>query len=362
MPGQMQPRCRDTRLMDGGDSRQTVGQYLTDWLQLQRSQLQPSTLESYRSNVERYLVPALGDVLLDQLTAAQLSAFYARLQHSGGYRSGQPLTLRTVQYCHGVIHKALGDAVRHELLARNVAMNATLPKVDLRGDGVAEIHAWTAEELRRFLDHTRATPRHPLWHLAAATGMRRGELLGLRWDDVDLAGRALSVRRALSVIKHDARLKQPKTSRCRTQTTRTPRCCCRRASRSRSSASASATPRSASPLTSTRTCCPRWTPTRRTDSPPRSSACSSAVHKSSNATAPRSLPLLQRGDMDDEHHETPFVQPQLGDCLIDMIPEPPTPMAQRDRPDDIDLPDLAQKTPYVARSARSWTDSTTPVP
>jgi integrase len=194
----------------------TVGEYLREWLQLQRSQLQPSTLESYRSNVERYLVPALGDVPLDQLTAAQLSAFYSRLQHSGRHRSGQPLSLRTVQYCHGVIHKALGDAVRHELLARNVAMNATLPKVDLRGDRVAEIHAWTAEELRRFLDHTRATPRQSLWHLAAATGMRRGELLGLRWDDVDLAGRTLSVRRSLSVIKHDARLKQPKTSRCRT--------------------------------------------------------------------------------------------------------------------------------------------------
>jgi integrase len=194
----------------------TLADYLAGWLEQQRSQLQPSTWESYRSNVERYLVPALGDVALGELSAAQLSAFYAKLQRDGGQRSEQPLALRTVQFCHGVLHKALADAVRFELVDRNVAVHADLPRVDLRGDGVRELRAWTAEQLRAFLDHTAGTPLHDLWHVAAATGMRRGELLGLRWDEVDLAGRALSVRRALSVVKGEARLKEPKTSRCRT--------------------------------------------------------------------------------------------------------------------------------------------------
>ena len=162
-----------------------------------------------------YLVPAFAETRLPDLTAAQLSTFYASLQQSVGIR-GRPLALRTIQYCHGVIHKALNDAVRLELLPRNVAMNATLPRVDLRGDGVKEIRAWTAEELRGFLDHTTGSPHHPLWMVAAATGLRRGELLGLRWDDVDLDGRSMTVRRALSVIKGNAQLKQPKTSRCRT--------------------------------------------------------------------------------------------------------------------------------------------------
>ena len=194
---------------------QTVGEYLSGWLLLQRSQVQPSTWESYRTYVVRHLVPALGSTPLAELTAAQLSTFYASLQQSPGCR-GKPLALRTIQYCHGVIHKALNDAVRLELLPRNVASSATLPKVDLRGDAIREVHAWSAEELRLFLDHTRGTPHHGLWLVAAATGLRRGELLGLRWDDVDLATPSLTVRRSLSVIKGDARLKQPKTSRCRT--------------------------------------------------------------------------------------------------------------------------------------------------
>jgi integrase len=176
----------------------TLAAYLAQWLQQQRSQLQPSTWESYRSNVERYLVPALGEVALGELSAAQLSAFYAKLQRDGGQRSGRPLALRTVQFCHGVLHKALADAVRFELVDRNVAVNADLPRVDLRGDGVRELRAWTA-----------GMPLHDLWHVAVATGMRRGELLGLRWDDVDLDSRALSVRRALSVVKGQARLKEP---------------------------------------------------------------------------------------------------------------------------------------------------------
>lgn len=198
-------------------SSQSLGDYLDDWLNLQRSQLQPSTLLSYRTNIECYLKPGLGHLRLKELTPAALSSFYAQLQ-VGGRRRGRdrPLSLRTVQYCHGVLHKALADAVRLEILPRNVAINATLPRIDLRDAGVKEIRCWTAEELRRFLEHTQGTTHHPLWVVAAATGLRRGELLGLRWDDVDLGQHVITVRRALSVVGTDVRLKQPKTSRCRT--------------------------------------------------------------------------------------------------------------------------------------------------
>ena len=195
---------------------QSLGDYLDDWLQLQRSQLQPSTWVSYRTNIECHLKPALGHVPLDELTPQRLSTFYAQLQMNGRQHGVGPLSLRTVQYCQGVLHKALADAVRMEILPRNVAINATLPRIDLRGDGVKEIGCWAAEELRRFLEHTKGSEHHSLWVVAAATGMRRGELLGLRWEDVDFDHQALTVRRALSVVRGEARLKQPKTSRCRT--------------------------------------------------------------------------------------------------------------------------------------------------
>ena len=197
-------------------ARQTLAAYLDAWLELQRTQLQPSSWVSYRSNIECYLRPGLGDVALDELTPQRLSAFYAQLQVNGRQRGTGPLSLRSVQYCHGVLHKALADAVRLEILPRNVAINATLPRIDLRAQSVREIKAWTADELRRFLDHTKGSAHHQMWVVAAATGLRRGELLGLRWNDVDLDQRVLTVRRALSVVRGDVRLKQPKTSRCRT--------------------------------------------------------------------------------------------------------------------------------------------------
>ena len=128
---------------------QTVGEYLNQWLQLQRSQLQPSTWESYRTYVVHYLAPSFADAPLADLTATQLSTFYASLQQGVGVRV-RPLALRTIQYCHGVIHKALADAVRLEILPRNVAANAILPRIDIRGDGVKEVSCWSAEELRRF--------------------------------------------------------------------------------------------------------------------------------------------------------------------------------------------------------------------
>ena len=195
-------------------SQSSVAAYLDEWLALQRSRLQPSTWESYRIHVECYLVPALGETLLAELTTAQLTTFYARLQQAGG-RLGQPLSLRSVRYCHGVLHKALADAVRLDLLARNVAANAMLPRIEVPGKERDELRTWTADQLRDFLEHTIRSPLHPLWLVAATTGLRRGELLGLRWDDVHLDAGRLDVRRALSVVKKQAQLKQPKTSRCR---------------------------------------------------------------------------------------------------------------------------------------------------
>lgn len=194
-----------------------LGEYLEGWLEVQRTRLQPSTWESYRGNVQRYLAPAFGDVALDGLTAVRLDGFYARLLTAGGLH-GKPLSLRTVRFCHAVLHKALADAVRLDLLVANPTDRATLPRYDPRtgSTGRSEVRAWSAEEVRSFLAHVEDHPRRDLWLVAIGTGLRRGELLGLRRRDVDLGARVLSVRRALSVVGGIARLKAPKTSRTRT--------------------------------------------------------------------------------------------------------------------------------------------------
>lgn len=199
----------------------TLRGYLDEWLGLQETQVQPSTWSSYRSILDRYVLAHLGDAVLADLDGRRLTRLYQHLLRAGG-KDARPLSIRTVRYVHAVLHKALGDAVRDGLLPANPSDPATLPKHHPeRADELGadqEVNAWSAEELRAFLDATHDHPRHPLWLVAAATGLRRGELLGLAWDAVDLHARTLVVRRALSVVRRHVSLKPPKTSQARTLT------------------------------------------------------------------------------------------------------------------------------------------------
>lgn len=192
----------------------TLETYLREWLELQRARLQPYSWRSYRGNVDRYLVPALGDRPLGELTVAEVETFLARLLTSGGV-NGKPLSLRTVGFCHTVLRKALADAVRRGALTVNVADLAEGPRVDPHADGEPKVRTWTAGELRRFLDLTNGMVLHPLWRLAATTGMRRGELLALRGDDVDRDRAVVHVRRSMTAVDGRVTFKVPKGGRSR---------------------------------------------------------------------------------------------------------------------------------------------------
>ena len=195
----------------------TVLSYLREWLELQRTQLQPSTLRSYRLAVENYLGPRIGHVTLDELDPPTLTRLYGDLLVRGGLH-GKPLSLKSVRYVHSVLHKALEDARRAGLVARNVSDDAVLPRVDPRtGETDERRHqTWTAAQLRTFLAAVEHHPHRWLWHVAAGTGMRRGELLGLTWEHVDLRQGVLRVRQALTAANGETRLKATKTGRPRT--------------------------------------------------------------------------------------------------------------------------------------------------
>ena len=111
---------------------------------------------------------------------------------------------------HAVLHRALKDAVRWGRLSRNPIDAADPPRVN--GSG-REMKTWSAEQLAAFLKATRDDRLHALWHLLAMTGMRRGEALALKWDDVDLEAASLSVRRALIPNGKDVVVSEPKTAR-----------------------------------------------------------------------------------------------------------------------------------------------------
>lgn len=194
----------------------TLDAYLDEWFALQRTRVEPSTWESYDTVARAYLRPVLGPVPLDGLTVRALDLHYVRLLEAGG-RRGKPLARRTVEYAHAVLRKALNDAVLAGLLDDNVAERATVPRLDPSGDGLpTRLPAWDEEETRRFLEQAAGHDLADLWRVALGTGMRRGELLGLRWPDVDLSVPQVTVVTALATTAAGPRLKTTKTGRSRT--------------------------------------------------------------------------------------------------------------------------------------------------
>jgi len=155
--------------------------------------LAASTYNGYCRYVDRHIVPALGRIGLRRLRPHHLEALYEGLLQPR--HGGAALAPKTVYEIHLIIRGALRDAVRRGLISRNVALVANAPR--LRSIPKVEPSSWTADELRAFL---RAAAGHrffaALW-LAAFTGMRRGELLGLRWEDFDEGATTLSVNRGL---------------------------------------------------------------------------------------------------------------------------------------------------------------------
>lgn len=193
----------------------TLGEYLVDhWLPSIGESVRATTLISYRAHVLRYFVPLLGDVPLRKLTPTAINAFHATLRSAprrprtrrGGVETpegagdaqeaaetaAKPLSESTRRHIHVTLVIALNAAVAQGLLAVNPATRATAPQ---RRDG-AELHTWSRDELAKFLAATRDDRLHALWRLLAMTGMRRGEALGLKWPDLDLAGARVSIQRS----------------------------------------------------------------------------------------------------------------------------------------------------------------------
>jgi integrase len=169
-------------------SKRTLERFLVDeWLPALRH-LRPSTLSNYRTHIRTCVLPTLGPIPLQQLSPAHLNAFYEGLLSRGRLRDGHGMAPKTVQNVHAILHRALKDAMRWGYVARNVA-DAVDPPRGLP----AERQVWTPERLRAFLSHVRDR-LYAAWLLVATTGLRRAELAGLRWLDVDLAAGRVSPR------------------------------------------------------------------------------------------------------------------------------------------------------------------------
>ena len=182
--------------------RQSIAQFLNDWLETAKPTIRPSTHRRYEEYVRLHVLPALGRVRVSALTPQHLQKLYAQKLKDG-------LSPTSVAHLHAVLHRALSQGVRWGVVSRNVAQAVDPPRIQRK-----EFQALNAEQAKRLLGAARGDRLEALYVLALTTGMRQGELLGLRWQDVDLEMGALQVR---VTLQRGGTLGEPKTDKARRQ-------------------------------------------------------------------------------------------------------------------------------------------------
>jgi len=151
-----------------------------------------TTLENYRSNIKNHIIPWLGDFKLKDLSVKEIQQFYNHLYENGRDDGTGGLNPRTVQRIHTIVNSSLKHAVRCEVINKNVATYAIKRKMRK-----FEIDPFSVEELKEFLAVTKDEEMYPLFVTSALTGLRRGEVIALRWDDVDLKNRKITVKKSI---------------------------------------------------------------------------------------------------------------------------------------------------------------------
>ncbi len=190
-------------------TRITLREFAIDkWLPAMKSTVRPSTALSYEGHVRAHIVPELGALKMEKVTAPRIQALYSKLLEEPRAEEKEPLSPTTVRHIAMTLHRLFADAVKWGMLQRNPADSADPPKT-----ARAEMKVWSIDQLRTFLEARAEDRLHGVWYLAAHTGMRRGEVLGLKWSDVDLEGGKLSVQRSLVGVGYEVKVSEPKSGR-----------------------------------------------------------------------------------------------------------------------------------------------------
>lgn len=181
-------------------SKTTLAEFIERWLRdWAATNVSPKTFERYAELLRNHVAARIGEVRLQKLRAIDVQELYTTLIR-------KPLSARTVGHVHRVLHRALGHANKWGLMAQNVGALVSPPRV-----ASSELELLTPAQAQEMLKKFRGRSLYPIFVTALATGMRRGELLALRWCDVDLDGAFLRVEQSLEQTKAGLRIKSPKT-------------------------------------------------------------------------------------------------------------------------------------------------------
>ena len=180
----------------------TVGQWMDEWFEAYaKVKVRPSSHQTYKGYIENHIKPNIGDIPIEKLTSLQLQKFYRLLLTEGriprieSEKQPRGLSAKTVRNINQVISSAMDMAVRHKLILTNPTEGCELPKVEHR-----EMKTLPAEQLGAFLREAKESGVYELYYLDLATGLRRGELLGLKWEDIDLQNGIIHVRRQVARV------------------------------------------------------------------------------------------------------------------------------------------------------------------
>jgi integrase len=182
-------------------SKITLGEYLTQWLETSNIDLRSSTKYQYGLTIKNHILPYIGDIRLKDLNLARIERHYAELGKAN-------LSPRTIKLVHAVLHKSLKKAVKYGQIHKNPASGAALPRYRQ-----SEMKVLDANQLTQFLITAQGSYYEALYHLAIHTGMRQGELFGLKWTDLRWQSSVLHVQRqARRVPGRKWEFLEPKTS------------------------------------------------------------------------------------------------------------------------------------------------------
>lgn len=189
-------------------SKLTMTEYLRDWMNSYvRPNLSPTTADSYNINVEKHLIPYVGHILLQQLKPLHIQKLYSDLLSNGRTDGTGGLSAKSVLYIHRNLHESLDHAFKMQLVPRNVATLVTLPKAKKY-----QADVYSPQELQNLLEVAQGTDMELPISLAAGLGLRRGEILGLLWSDVNITDKQITINNNLVQTTNGNINKAPKSA------------------------------------------------------------------------------------------------------------------------------------------------------
>ncbi|MGA7192309.1 MAG: tyrosine-type recombinase/integrase [Anaerolineales bacterium] len=178
----------------------SVAAYLNEWLAIAETSVRAKTIDQYKQIVRQHILPALGRIKMQDLQPRHIQSLYSKKLDSG-------TSPRTVQLIHSVLRRAFNQALRSGMIGRNPVLAVIRPKVKRK-----EMKTLTDGQVRILLSYVDGDRLEVLYWLAVTTGLREGELLGLKWSDLDWINRRLRIQRQLQRLHGELQFNEPKSA------------------------------------------------------------------------------------------------------------------------------------------------------